>query len=132
MNDFILDLLHAVMTAAVPVITIYIVKLINSFRDKATASTENERMQWYYQEIADAISAAVSATNQTYVDSLKRAGAFTKEAQKEAAQRALDACLAALSPAVKEFLAGLYGDINEYLSTMIEAEVRGQKLATGE
>lgn len=91
--------------------------------------------QWTYwsrkeniKEIADAISNAVSATSQTYVDALKQAGTFTKEAQAEAAKKALEACIASISPAAREFIEQLYGDISEYLSAKIEAEVRKQKL----
>lgn len=128
MKDVLFELLIAVITAAVPVLTAYIVKYINSAKESAIAGTEDAKQQWYIQEIADAISAAVSAINQTYVDALKNAGEFTKEAQAEAAKKALAACLAAISPAAKAFIEAMYGDINDYLSTKIEAEVRNQKL----
>ena len=78
-------------------------------------------------EAAEAIAAAVAATNQTYVDALKNAGKFDAEAQKQAAQKALAACLQSISPAAQEFIERAYGDIREYLTTRIEAEVRKQK-----
>ena len=81
-------------------------------------------------EIADAVSAAVAATSQTYVDALKKAGSFDLEAQKQAAAMALSACISAISPAAKEFIVAAYGDLTEYLTNKIEAEVRSQK--TGE
>lgn len=71
----------------------------------------------------------VAATSQTYVDALKQAGKFDLEAQKEAAQKALTACLASISPAAQAFIEALYGDLTEYLTTKIEAEVRRQKIA---
>lgn len=131
MKEIIMDLLLAVVTAAVPVLTAYLVRYIKSAKDNIIAGTDDARQAWYIQEIADAISAAVSATNQTYVDALKEAGKFDKDAQIEAAKRALAACLASISPAAKELIEKLYGDIHEYLSTRIEAEVRNQKLAAG-
>lgn len=127
MDKLLFELLLAVTTAAIPVLTAHIVKYISKAKEEAIANTDDTRSQGYIREIADAISAAVSATSQTYVDALKRSGTFTVEAQKEAARKALSACLAALSPAAKAFIDSMYGDINEYLTVKIEAEVRKQK-----
>ena len=66
---------------------------------------------------------------QTYVDALKKTGTFDFEAQKQAATKALNACLAAISPTAKAFIEEMYGDVTAYLSTKIEAEVRTQKTA---
>lgn len=129
MNELLTNFLIAVITAAIPVLTTFLVKYINKERDKATASTDNAKNEWYIQEIAAAISDAVSATNQTYVDALKKAGTFDVEAQKQAAVKALNACLAAISPTAKAFIEEMYGDVTAYLSTKIEAEVRAQKSA---
>lgn len=127
MKEMLMQLLMAVIAAAVPVLTTFFVKFINQMKDNASASTDNTKWQWYIQEIAEAITAAVSATSQTYVDALKAAGKFDAEAQKEAARRALESALAAISPAAQAFIEQMYGDINEYLTTRIEAEVRKQK-----
>lgn len=127
MKEMLMQLLMAVIAAAVPVLTTFIVKYINQVKENVSASADNTKWQWYINEIGDAISAAVSATSQTYVDALKKAGTFDIEAQKEAARKALNSALAAISPAAKEFIEQMYGDINEYLATRIEAEVRKQK-----
>ncbi|MCC8136413.1 MAG: hypothetical protein LIO40_07100 [Ruminococcus sp.] len=129
MHEFLISLLTAVITAAIPIITTFAVKLIRSMAEDAEASADSVTVQTYIAEISSAITAAVSATNQTYVDSLKNSESFTKEAQTEALQKSLAACIAALSPAVQSFIENVYGDITEYLTTKIEAEVRAQKLA---
>ena len=129
MNELLTNLLIAVVTAAIPVLTTFIVKYISKARDKAIASTDNAKKEWYIQEITAAISDAVSATSQTYVDALKKTGTFDFEAQKQAATKALNACLAAISPTAKAFIEEMYGDVTAYLSTKIEAEVRTQKTA---
>lgn len=128
MNEFLSNLLIAVITAAVPVLTAYAVKLIKQVGANAAAKTDDTKKQGYANEIAQAVSEAVSATSQTYVDSLKNAGKFTPEAQREAAEKALTACLASISPAAQEFVESVYGDLTEYLTTKIEAEVRNQKI----
>ena len=127
MKEFLQDIFLAVITAAVPVLTAYIIVLIRKVGDNAAANAESTAFKTYITEVTEAIAAAVAATNQTYVDSLKNAGKFDADAQKEAAQKALEACLASISPAVRGFIEDTYGDIREYLTTRIEAEVRKQK-----
>ena len=128
MSEFLSNLLIAVITAAVPVLTIYAVKLIKQVDANVAAKTDDAKKQGYANEIALAVSEAVSMVSQTYVDSLKNSGEFTKEAQKKAAEKALAACLASISPAAQEFMESVYGDLTEYLTTKIEAEVRNQKI----
>lgn len=127
MNEFLSNLLIAVITAAVPVLTAYGVKLIKRAAERAAANTDDIKKQGYIKEITDAITDAVAATSQTYVDALKKAGTFTKEAQAEAMQKSLDACLASISPAARAFAETAYGDFVTYISNKIEAEVRKQK-----
>lgn len=127
MQEFLKTLLLAVVTATVPVISAYVVAFVRKMGDNAAANAESVKTGGYIAEATEAIAAAVAATNQTYVDALKNAGAFTREAQKEAAQKALAACLASISPAAQDFIEAAYGDIRDFLTTRIEAEVRRQK-----
>ena len=85
-------------------VTAYIVVLIRKVGENAAANTENVKAKTYIMEAAEAIAAAVAATNQTYVDALKNAGKFDAEAQKQAAQKALAVCLQSISPAAQEVL----------------------------
>lgn len=127
MQEFLRDVFLAVITAAVPVLTAYIVVFIRKAGDNAAANTESVKARTYITEAAEAIAAAVAATNQTYVDSLKNAGRFDGTAQREAAQKALEACLASISPAAQKFIEAAYGDIRVVRYSRIEAEVRRQK-----
>lgn len=131
MQEFLTTLLTAVITAAVPVVAAYLVSMIKKAGENAAADTDDIKTQSYIKEITDAISDAVAATSQTYVDALKQAGKFTKEAQAEAAKKALTACLASISPAAQKFIEAAYGDITDYLTTKIVAEVRKQKISVG-
>ncbi len=127
MKELISSLFFAVVTAAVPVLAKYAIDYIKQAKERVLASTDDIKKQGYIKEIANAITDAVAATSQTYVDGLKNAGTFTEEAQKEAAQKALTACLAAISPPAKAFAESAYGDLTAYLANKIEAEVRKQK-----
>lgn len=130
MSDFINELLMAVLSVCVPILAAYLVKLINSWADSAkadAASTQGDLIQEHLAEVARAISTAVSYTSQTYVDSLKAAGKFTKEAQKEALEKSLATAIGILTPAATNFIEETYGDIKAYIMPMVEAEVRKQK-----
>lgn len=127
MLEFLQNIFLAVVTAAVPMLTAYLIVFIRKAGDSAAANTESIKLKTYITEATEAIAAAVAATNQTYVDSLKNAGKFDGAAQREAAQKALEACLTSISPAAQSFIEAAYGDIKEYLKTRIEAEVRKQK-----
>ncbi len=127
MKELISSLFFAVVTAAVPVLAKYAIDYIKQAKERVLASTDDIKKHGYIKEIAGAITGAVAATSQTYVDELKKAGTFTEEAQAEAAQKALTACLAAISPPAKAFAETAYGDLTAYLANKIEAEVRKQK-----
>lgn len=71
MQEFLKDIFLAVITAAVPVLTAYIVVFIRKLSENAAANTESVTAKMYITEAAEAIRAAVAATNQTYVDALK-------------------------------------------------------------
>ena len=130
MKDLLYEIFVAVVTAAIPVLAGFFISYINKIKENAAANTEDTKKQGYIAEIAAAVTDAVAATSQTFVDALKRVGRFNEEAQKEAARMALDTCVSSLSASAVEFIETAYGDLSEYLVSRIEAEVRRQKLET--
>jgi len=125
MKEFLLELLQAMATAAVPVCAAFLIQFLRRKSKQLSSLTDKELLA----EITDAVATAVAFTSQTYVDALKKGGEFTKEAQAKAAQKAFKACCAALSAEAVAFIETHYGDFTKYLTTKIEAEVRAQKLA---
>lgn len=130
MNEFLTTLLQAVIIAAVPVVAGYIGKGVKALGQYFASKTENEQVKVYLKEAASAISTAVAHTSQTYVDALKKSGTFSKENQGAALQRSLDEAKKLLTAEAAEFLRKAYGDLDAYLISHIEAEVRTQKLFT--
>ena len=110
----------AVLSAAVVGVGGIVANAIRNIAD-AVASTSAQR------EIANVVADAVEAKFQTYVDALKAIGAFDEAAQKEALKRAAASCVVLLSQAAKDYITEVSGDMNAYLETKIEAEVRRQK-----
>ncbi len=81
-------------------------------------------------EVTDAVTTAVAYTSQTYVDALKKDGIFDKEAQAAALQKSLKKTVSLLSQSARSVLGEIYGDLDAYLTSRIEAEVRKQKQQT--
>lgn len=109
------------------VLTAFFIKWLKAKEAELLIKVENDTADKYVSMIAQTITDCVIATNQTYVETLKKQGSFDAEAQKIAFQKTLDAVIAVLSDDAKAYLSELYGDATAYLTTRIEAEVNLQK-----
>ena len=89
---------------------------------------EKELAEKYLNMVEDTVTKCVLATNQTYVDSLKAEGKFDTEAQKIAFNKTLDAVLAILTDDAKNYLTHIFGDLNVFLSNLIESQVKINKM----
>ena len=88
---------------------------------------EKELMSKYLDMVEKTVTNCVMTTNQTYVDSLKQEGKFNADAQKIAFDKTLDAVLAILSEDAKVYLTQIFGDLNVYLTNLIESQVKINK-----
>lgn len=127
MKEFIFTLLQAILSAAIPILVGYLVKFLNAKASQATEKVNSDLADKYINEVTNAVTTAVIATSQTYVDALKKDNAFTKEAQSEALNMAIETALSILSPAAQQFISEVYGDLMVYLTAKIEETVRVQK-----
>ena len=109
------------------VLTVYIVKFIQKKTQELNSKNENELMNKYLTMLSNTIIDCVIATNQTYVESLKKQGKFDLEAQKVAFEMTYNAVIKVLSNDAKTYLSNIYGDLNKYITNMIEAEVNKNK-----
>ena len=127
-----LPLLYEIMQVCVipllGVLTAYLVKFINAKSAEIQHNVDNDMADKYISMVADTISACVIATNQTYVEALKKQNAFTTEAQKEAFKLTYEAVMAILTDDAKDYLAEIYGDVAAYITNKIEAEVNISKI----
>lgn len=109
------------------ILTSYLIVFIRMKKQELVSKTEDEKAKKYLDMIGETIVDCVLATNQTYVDSLKAQGAFDAEAQKIAFQKTYDMVIKFLTDEAKEYIAAVYGDITEYLTSKIEAQVNLSK-----
>lgn len=109
------------------ILTKFLVDYLTIKRDEIKANMSNKVAEKYTDMIYETVVNCVIATNQTYVESLKHEGAFTKEAQQEAFYRTMNAVLAVLSEDAKNYIIETTGDLRTYLTQLIESEVNKQK-----
>ena len=122
------EILQVCVIPLLGVLTAYIVKFINIKSIEIQANVNNDMADKYIAMVTETISACVIATNQTYVEALKKQNAFTAEAQKEAFNLTYNAVMAILTDDAKEYLAEIYGDVAAYITNKIEAEVNISKI----
>lgn len=121
------EILEVCIIPLLGILTVYAVKFIKIKSDEITKKTNNEIANKYIDLLSTTISDCVIATNQTYVEVLKKDNAFTAEAQKEAFKLTYDAVMGVLSEDAKAYLTSIYGDLTAYITTKIEAEVNLNK-----
>lgn len=122
------EILQVCVIPLLGVLTAYIVKFIKIKSTEIQANVDNDTADKYIAMVSETISACVIATNQTYVEALKKENAFTAEAQKEAFQLTYNAVMAILTDEAKAYLAEIYGDVTAYITNKIEAEVNISKI----
>lgn len=127
MQEFLSALLQAVLIAAVPVLSAFAAKGFVVLAKYLGVKMENATLAKYAQEIAQAVATAVTYVSQTYVDELKKSGTFTEESHKIAIEKALEVAKQQLTQQALDFISTAYGDITQYLTSLLEAEVRNQK-----
>jgi hypothetical protein len=110
------------------VLTMYLVQFIRLKSQEITDKTDSDLADKYIKMLTDTITTCVIATNQTYVEALKKQGKFDKEAQQEAFELTYNAVMAVLTDEAKRYLAAIYGDLTAYITTRIEAEVNVSKI----
>ena len=117
------------------ILTTFVIAYLKAKKEQILANIEANKTQEekelaekYLNMVEDTVTKCVLATNQTYVDSLKAEGKFDTEAQKIAFNKTLDAVLAILSDDAKNYLTHIFGDLNVFLSNLIESQVKINKM----
>lgn len=124
MNQILTEVLVSVLsTLLLALLTFVGTKLTKLIDAKAKDAKGNTLLK----EATNVVLSAVRATFQTYVESLKKTGAFTPEAQSEALGKAKATILSQLSNEVKDYIASNYGDLNEWITTQIESSINALK-----
>lgn len=126
------EILEIVVQFLVLPILLYFVKMAGSYLvqkiRESKAKTEDENKKNLLTFIDNLIHTCVAATNQTFVDALKKENLFDAEAQKEALNKALQMILENLTEDAKDYIESITGNLDAYLIPRIEGEVKEQKI----
>lgn len=125
------ETMQQIANACVPVLCLlitaggaYLVALLRKKTAQLQKELDNHTADKYMEMACDAVAQAVTYTAQTFVDNLKDGGAFTKEKQLEAFEKAKGKTLEILGDTVVEALGEIYGDFDVWLETKIEQVCR--------
>lgn len=125
--EMIAQLFDLVIVPLLAALTVYAVKWINAQANNLKTKTDNDVLDKYLEMLANTVSKCVIATNQTYVESLKKEGKFDAEAQKVAFEKTYDAVMSIISIDMIDYLTEFVGDFETFLMQSIEAEVNANK-----
>lgn len=132
-----MEMLEQIADAFVPILCLlitvgggYLVALLRRQTQQIEEELDNETASKYIDLATDAVEQAVTYTAQTFVNALKAEGAFTKEKQLEAFQKARDKVLEILGDTTVAALREVYGDFDAWLETKIEQVCRETKAAS--
>jgi len=104
------------LTALVSWLTILLTNFINGkIKDKKMASHATQLLM--------IVMNAVQCVTQTYVDTLKKQGKFDAKAAEEANGKALAIIMSQMTPDLIKYVEDNFGDLKEYLKTLIESTV---------
>lgn len=120
MKDILISIASTVILALVTWISERLIALIN-------AKIRNQRFVHYLTAATAAVTDAVKATQQEYVDGLKKSGTFDEAAAKEALGIAKDKVMQALSIETRTFIDNNIGDVNRWIETTIHSTLHDMK-----
>ena len=115
------------LIAILPILSAFIIRLLNIKSNEIKQLTRNKLLDNYINYATDIIQKSVIAVNQIFVEKLKEQNPFTPEKQKEAFELAKQKILSMLNEDAKKILAAIYGDLNTFLDSQIEATVNNLK-----
>lgn len=126
-----------ILNAATPILCLlitaggaYLVALLKRQTAQIEKDLDNETAAKYMNMAVDAVAQAVAYTAQTFADSLKAEGKFTKEKQLEAFEKSKNKTLEILGDTTVAALREIYGDFDAWLETKIEQVCRETKAAS--
>lgn len=125
--NYVPVIFQVVLIPLLGILTKYLVALISQKIKEMTDAKDDATYTKYMNMLRDTITDCVIATNQTYVDSLKKEGKFDAEAQKKAFEKTYAAVMAILTDDAKNYLTEIVGDLDGYISNLIESNVKTSK-----
>lgn len=84
---------------------------------------KDKDIQRWSTAVAEIIFNAVQCVQQTFVDSMKKAGKFDKAAAEEAKAKCMEIIKGQLTEELRKYITDNFGDMEAWLSTQIESVI---------
>lgn len=123
MKEILISAGSAIVIGLLTWISERLIRLINT-------KIENQLFAHYLTAATTAVTDAVKAVQQEYVDGLKKAGKFDEKAAKEALMKAKVKVLESLSTQTRKYITENIGDINKWIETTIHSVLHDMKEKT--
>lgn len=127
MENIFPQLFELCIIPLIGILTSFLVMFIKAKMAEVSERIKDETVRKYLSMLTETVTDCVIATNQTYVDALKKEGKFDAEAQKLALQTTYDEVIKLLNIEAKEYLSEASGDLEALIKTKIEASVKINK-----
>lgn len=121
------ELFKVVLIPLLGLLVKYFSQFVHIKAEEIKQKNDDATFQKYITMLDNTIVNAVTATTQTYVESLKAQGKFDAEAQKTAFDMSYKAIMAVLGDEAKSYLSTAVGDLNKYITDAIERQVNINK-----
>lgn len=119
-KEILTYILSAVIAALVSYLSERLIVLINQ-------KIQNQKASKALSEAVELVVNAVKATQQEYVDELKKAGTFDTDAQKIALEMAIKKVRANMSVETEKYLTANADDLNDWIADMIHSVIYDMK-----
>jgi len=120
-NEIGTQLIIGIIGVVISALGIFVTYLINKW-------VKNDELKQIMTSLYQLVESAVLDIQQTYVDEMKKNNMFDYEAQKIAVEKSLKVIKANMPIKVESWLKSNYIDIDNYLRTLIEAQVKSLKI----
>jgi len=120
----------AVQILLVPImgaVATFVVTYLRAKSEQIRRKIDDDTINKYIYLAEDIIATAVLQVNQVFVEELKKDGKFDKERQQEAFNKCKEIVLTLLNDNAKTVIEFIFGDLNRWIDSQIEATVHRSK-----
>lgn len=122
--ELLMVILKAIIAVVLSVVLPILTAVLKSFLQTWINKCKNDKIKEILFDATEIMEDAVNFTSQTFVDELKKQGAFTDEAKADAAKRAAERTYELMTQEMKDTITANYGDLEKYVETKIESIVK--------
>lgn len=127
MKELAIQILIYIVEVFLGVAVYFFGKWFHNKCDQLKEKIDNDKMKNLIDKFDRIVRICVEATNQTFVETLKKDNGFDAEQQKEAFKKTFESIIAMLSDEDKEKISDKFGDVSTFITASIESYIKDSK-----